>query len=255
MAETSLLILHLKNTLKARGLGYAELAKRLGLSISSVKRLFSEESFTLDRFSQICDIAGTSIAELARGAATSDAAQTVLTLEQELVLASSDAIFVTFYALLQGSQVADVSRCQNIPPATVQRCLADLESCGLLERYPKGRIVMRTAPQIDWLKDGPLMKLYGKRILTDFFDAPFDQTEEFSSAVTAKLTPATRQMLILKIKKLIADFNELSEVASSQATPNTTQVMMVLATRPWTFAQLRRPSPEPSAPTIIQLKD
>ena len=45
----------LKKLARTRGLTYAELAKRVGLSEASVKRLFSQRTFTLARLAQFCD--------------------------------------------------------------------------------------------------------------------------------------------------------------------------------------------------------
>ena len=55
-ARTSTLISTLKATLKARDLTYGELGSRIGLSEASVKRLFSEETFTLKRVEEICNV-------------------------------------------------------------------------------------------------------------------------------------------------------------------------------------------------------
>ena len=64
MAQVSLLVSELKRYLKAHGLTYAEVAKRLDLSESSVKRLFARETFTLKRFEQVCNALGLEITDL-----------------------------------------------------------------------------------------------------------------------------------------------------------------------------------------------
>ena len=66
MNDTRQLVDALKQVLRMRGLTYAALAQRIGLSEASVKRLFSTGHFTLDRFEQVCELARTSITELAR---------------------------------------------------------------------------------------------------------------------------------------------------------------------------------------------
>jgi hypothetical protein len=47
MAQVGLLVTELKRYLKAEGITYAALGKRLGLSESSVKRQFARQSFSL----------------------------------------------------------------------------------------------------------------------------------------------------------------------------------------------------------------
>ena len=53
MAQTRELIKTLKLALKARGKTYADVALELGLTEASVKRLFSRQSFSLDRLDQV----------------------------------------------------------------------------------------------------------------------------------------------------------------------------------------------------------
>ena len=56
MAQVSSLIETLKKQLKAHGKTYADVAAALDLSEASVKRLFAEESFTLQRLSLVCNL-------------------------------------------------------------------------------------------------------------------------------------------------------------------------------------------------------
>ena len=55
----------LKRCLKARGLTYKDVARKLKLSEASIKRLFSERSFTLQRLEQICLMMYMSFSDLA----------------------------------------------------------------------------------------------------------------------------------------------------------------------------------------------
>ena len=64
------LISTLKRVLKTRGVTYADLAGRIALSEASVKRLFSQGTFTLERLEEVCaalEIDVFELAKLARG--------------------------------------------------------------------------------------------------------------------------------------------------------------------------------------------
>lgn len=54
MAQTTLIIEALKKTLKLHGKTYADVACHLKLSEASVKRLFAQNSMTLQRLEAIC---------------------------------------------------------------------------------------------------------------------------------------------------------------------------------------------------------
>ena len=64
MSEATDLLDALKGLLRERGLTYADAAQALGLSEASVKRLFSQRTFALERVEALCELAGADIAEL-----------------------------------------------------------------------------------------------------------------------------------------------------------------------------------------------
>ena len=87
MSESALIVDVLKKLLKARGLTYRDLGRRLQLSEASVKRVFAHRTFTLQRLEQVCQAIDISVGELARMA--SDAGERSaqsLTLAQEQAL-------------------------------------------------------------------------------------------------------------------------------------------------------------------------
>ena len=68
MAQTESLTLALKQSLKEQGQTYADLAAGINLSEASIKRLFSEQSFSLKRLDEICDWLNIEISDLVRKA-------------------------------------------------------------------------------------------------------------------------------------------------------------------------------------------
>ena len=72
MAQTRAILSSMKQGLKSRGITYSELAKRLGLSEASIKRLFSDESFSLKRLDEICASAGLEISDVVEMAMQSE---------------------------------------------------------------------------------------------------------------------------------------------------------------------------------------
>jgi DNA-binding Xre family transcriptional regulator len=66
MAGSAALIDVLKRELKARGITYARVARDLGMSEASVKRMFSQKNFTLKRLDAMCRIAHIEFSELTR---------------------------------------------------------------------------------------------------------------------------------------------------------------------------------------------
>ena len=66
MAQTQALITTLKKVLKSEGVTYRDLAKNMDLSEASIKRLFAQQSFSLQRLDQICQLLGMEISDLVK---------------------------------------------------------------------------------------------------------------------------------------------------------------------------------------------
>ena len=64
MAQINSLLSTLKKALKSHGITYAELAPKLDLSEASVKRLFAEQTISLQRLEQICQLMELEISDL-----------------------------------------------------------------------------------------------------------------------------------------------------------------------------------------------
>ena len=54
----------IKRLLKSRGMTYAQLATRIDLSEASVKHMFSQETMSLTRLEEICEVLGIGLSEL-----------------------------------------------------------------------------------------------------------------------------------------------------------------------------------------------
>ncbi len=89
MAQTSLIISTLKKTLKSHGKTYADVAKHLELSEASIKRMFAQQTFSLNRLDAICQMMEMEITELIQQVNDSTARQIdELSDDQEKQLAS-----------------------------------------------------------------------------------------------------------------------------------------------------------------------
>src|SRR4030095_7569501 len=100
MGQTQALVGALKQVLKSRSVTYAELARRLGMSEASVKRVFAKRTFTLDRLDRICGVLGVEITDLAKIVEHEAERVTQLTLEQEReIVADPKLMLVAVHAL------------------------------------------------------------------------------------------------------------------------------------------------------------
>src|ERR1700741_5417702 len=138
MPAASRFVEALKKSVRARGLPYAELARRLQLSEASVKRMFSRGTFTLARIEGVLaavDLDLYDVARMTRGG--NGGAQ--LTHEQELGLARDERLLAVFWLLLNGWSFEEILEGFTITRTELTIAFARLEELKLIEWGPRER--------------------------------------------------------------------------------------------------------------------
>ncbi|MFJ3055185.1 helix-turn-helix domain-containing protein [Herbaspirillum sp. NPDC087042] len=247
MAQAESLVNALKNVLKARGITYAQLAKSLGLSEASIKRVFAERSFTLERLDQICTLLGMQISDLARMIAAEQPVPTRLTVEQEKKLvADPRLLLVAVHALHQWS-LEEMVETFALSRADVIRLLARLDKLGILDLMPNNRIRVRVSPDFTWLPGGPIQQYFRDQLRNDFFNSHFDQPGEKMVMVSGTLSEQSNAAIQRAMNRLSAEFLAAHQQDLALPLARRTGSAMIVALRPWSprqFVELRRPAEE-----------
>src|SRR5690242_9921916 len=106
----SLLVAELKRTLREQGLTYARVATALKLSLPTIKRMFSREEFTLARFERVCELAGSSLAEVAARARERGAPVRQLSVAQERQIVADPQLLLVTWRVLNRATLQDIVR-------------------------------------------------------------------------------------------------------------------------------------------------
>ena len=161
----------LKRVLRARGVTYAELAPRLGLSESGLKKIFALEDCALSRLESIADAAGIPLAELFEVAASAPFEQVTLTLEQQQGLLGKPLLLTVFWKLsVERWPAKRIARAFGIDDRALFRALAELDRLGLIVlEQPGDRVRLRHGDLVRWLPEGPLLEYlhdaWGREVL------------------------------------------------------------------------------------------
>jgi transcriptional regulator with XRE-family HTH domain len=240
MNETQRILDTLKRCLRARGMSYRRLGQVLGLSESSIKRLFSEESFSIGRLERVCRAIDMTIADLSRmaaGDATPAAPKEfTLSLEQERILASHSSLLAFFYLLLNGHSVEVVAERLGLSERAARNFLTSLAAAGLIELRGRREVRLHARLPIKWRPDGPVRKLYERQVRAEFLQSEFAGSYESLSFHSAELSPNSVRILMRKLDKLAADFADLVALDVGLPSRDKMSVAMLLATRPWVFS-------------------
>jgi len=234
MNQTQDLLDALKRCLRARGLGYRHVATALELSEASVKRLFSEGSFSVRRLEAVCRMMDITLFDLTRMTNMRDAAERrVLSLDQERALARDPYLLQCFYMLLNGWTAPQIEREYGLGEPRLVKLLTTLDRLRLVELMPGNRVRLLTARNIDWRPGGPVRALYEKRMRRLFLEGEAGTDDEAFRFASGELSKASMNIMQRHIDRLLRSFEELVELDTSLPREARQNTGLMLALRPW----------------------
>lgn len=248
MAQATFLIDELKRFLKAEGITYSGLAARIGLSESSIKRMFARRSFSLRRLEQICHAVGIEISDLVEMLNERREYLTELTVEQEQTLVAEPKLLLLTYLLINGWPLPSVTEQFAIEPAELDALLIRLHRAKIIELLPLNRVRLLTARNFAWRPNGPVQKLLARQVKLEFLDSSFASGAEQFRFVGGMLSDSALREMHQSIDRLAREFDELARRDSALPLSERRGCGAVFAIRPWEyslFARLRRPRGNP----------
>jgi len=243
MSQTIAVVEALKRSLKAKKLTYAQVARGLKMSEASIKRMFASHHFTLDRFEQVCQIAGLGLTELAREVDSEKNYIPHLTLEQERELVGNAKLFLVAVCALNHMSLEQILATYDIAKSEVIQLLLKLDRIKFLELMPRNRIRLKVAPNFSWLPNGPILQYFMTRAQHEYFRSRFDGPNELIMVMNAMLSAASSAQFVAKLRKLANEFSELHHDDKHLPIGERRPASVVLALRPWEiddFNALRR---------------
>lgn len=243
MYETRALIKTLKKVLKSKQLHYKDVAKHLDLSEAQVKRMFSQEDFSLTRLEQILSLVNMRLVDLFELLQEQESYVSQLTPEQEDTLIQDPKLLLTFFLLLNGWPLEEIYRLFAIAPMEMTRLLAKLDKLKLIELLPENKVKLLTSNNFSWRKNGPVQQFFEDYVFAEFFKDKFNTSDSKLVFLGGMLSEAS----IEKLKVLMDDFaqktNEMIRDDLKLPLGKRAGIGFVLAVRKWelsVFSKLRR---------------
>jgi len=233
MSQSQLLISTLKSQLKAHGKTYLDVSDYLNLSHASVKRLFSEETISLQRLESICGMLDITLADLILSMSAENNKLDNLTLLQEEQIADDLLLLLVTVCVINGFTYQDLLNQYNIEPHECIQKLAKLDKLNIIELLPGNRFKLRITKNFGWLPDGPIQRFFLKRVQEEFFNSRFNKASEKLIVVNGLLSLASNAELQKKMQKLSNDFVECKQFDTSMSMDQKHGTTMVLALRQW----------------------
>ena len=243
MPQTKLIIDTLKQELRKQGVTYKQVAKTLKLSEASIKRLFSERSFTLARLGQVCAVLNLEIADLVHQMEKNIDLTTQLSIEQEKELVADIKLLLMAHFLMSKFTFQDIIRIYDISETEGIKLLAKLDRMKIIELQPGNRVKLMIAKNFELIANGPIQRFYEQKVQSEFFDSTFNGPGEFRVFVSGTFSRPANAELIKKVKHLAFDAHELKSESESLPLEERFGCSLIIAIRPWEvklFDQLRR---------------
>jgi transcriptional regulator with XRE-family HTH domain len=243
MNETAQLILTIKRQLKIRGLSYRDVASALKLSEPSVKRLFANGRFTVDRLAQLSKLLGLTLAELVQEAAGSEPRLKTLSPAQENELVSDPKLLLVAVCALNHWTLDNIVGTYRLNQAECLQRLLRLDRLRLIDLLPGDRVRINVARDFDWLPGGPIRHFFKAQGEADFLDHTFSAAFDSHAFTHGMLTADASTQFQVELRRLRQKFSELHEASLTAPLAQRRGMGLLMALREWEpvgFAALRR---------------
>lgn len=208
MAQTTAIIKTLKKELKIHGKRYSDVAKALDLSEASVKRLFSEEQFSLKRLDQICNFLGVEISDIVSSMRDDSRIQS-LTEDQEKELAGDLPLLLVANSVLNHYSFEEILEIYDFSETKLIQYLAKLDRLRVIQLLPLNRIKVLVDRDFSWRKNGPIQKFFEQQVEKEFFDSRFNAPGEKRMFLVGMLSRASNEAFQRKLERLSDEFHDM----------------------------------------------
>jgi len=226
----------LKKCVRARGMNYAQLARALGLSEPSVKRMFSRGTFTLARLDEILRVLELDLYEVARMSRSADDGPRELTLEQEGALAKDERLLSVFWLVGNGWHFEDILGEFSISRPELTLAIGRLSRLRLVDWGAGEKLRLRVPKDFRWRAGGPVKKAYGRRVTQEFLQGRFDAPLELLRFESREMSAESAAVLKRRLERVVAEFNELAEIDAAAPAGRRRGTALLVACRPWEFS-------------------
>lgn len=200
-SEVPRLLSTLKSLYKSRSILYADIAKSMGVSETTIKRYMSGHGLTVEILEQLCDFVGLGFSDLVEMSKDDSGKPDKLTIEQEEALASSPFVGMFFYLLCHGYTPATLQRDLKLTDAELNGYLTALDRIGVIQLFPFNRVRLTVNKDFIPITDGPLVRSAKSTTLPTVFET-FDSSTPNWSIAHGKLSPSS----VARVRELIHEF-------------------------------------------------
>jgi DNA-binding Xre family transcriptional regulator len=243
MSTTADLVTVLKKELKSARMTYADLAAKLGMAESSVKRMLAKGDMPLSRIDAICRALKLDFADLARRIADTQPLLAELGEAQEKAVVADKKLLLTAICVLSQWTLEQITGSYRLTEAECIKYLAQLDRIGIIELKPLNRYRLKLAKTFRWRPHGPVMDYFRENALLDYFSGGFDGNGEGMLLVHGAISRGLAPSFLERMQRVAQDFAQQHQTDQKLGDKDREGFTLLLAMRSWefeAFAALRR---------------
>ncbi len=233
--QTALLIQTLKQCLKAQGRTYADVAQTLSLSEASVKRMFSEQQFSLQRLDRVCQMLGMEISDLVKQMDASQEKVEQLTHSQETEIVQDMALTLVTVCVFNHWTIEDITQYFALSQEECVGKLLKLDKIGIIQLLPYNKVKLLVSPNFSWIEDGPFERFFREHVGQEYFNSNFQGEHRCLRVLNGTVSDASAAEFQRKLLRLANEFREVVRENSSLPLEKRNGITLVLAMRNWDF--------------------
>lgn len=236
MAQINSLLNTLKKLLKAHGLTYVDVAQNLELTEASVKRLFAEQSISLLRLEQICQMMDLEISDLVQSMNEIQPRLKQLSVIQEQEIANDMILLLVTVSVLNRWTLRDIVSFYNFTENECIQKLARLDRLKIIELLPKNKIKLLIATNFSWIDGGPIQQFFQEKIAQEYFKTKFkEENDECLIVLNGMLSKQSKGEFQRKLIKLAREFDDLNDDDAALPLGQRNGATVVMAVRNWSY--------------------
>jgi DNA-binding Xre family transcriptional regulator len=235
MSTTADLVTLLKKELKAARMTYADLAVKLGMAESSVKRMLAKGDMPLSRIDAICRALKLDFADLARRVADTQPLLAELTEAQEKAVVADKKLLLAAICVLSQWTLEQITTSYRAIEAECIKYLAQLDRIGIIELKPLNRYRLKLAKTFRWRPHGPVMDYFRDNALLDYFSGGFDGNGEGLLLVHGSISRGLAPSFLERMQRVAQDFAQQHQTDQKLGDKDREGFTLLLAMRSWEF--------------------
>jgi DNA-binding Xre family transcriptional regulator len=228
----------LRSHIKARHLTYRHIAQDLGVSETTVKRLFLQQDCTLERLEEICELLQIDLRELIKSSPRPRKFIQQLNRQQEELLAQNHKLLMVAVCAMSLWTFDDMAQHLHIPNTETEGLLRQLDKMGFLDLMPRNRYRLRVAREFSWIVDGPIMRMV-KSMAGDYFNHLFEGEGEILKIINVRISRHAAHRLRTRLEQITQEYADQVAIDANLPLHERPPLSICIAARRWVPEQMQ----------------